>query len=520
MRRDRHQRRRVAALAASLVLIAVAVLVWGLAGASATTERTTSRGANPTAVHIALAGDPSSLDPQAVEDGNALAVYDNYAEPLLFRSATTNKVIPGLALSWKNINKTTWQFKLRPGVKFSDGEPFNAKAVVFSIKRITSKKYSTEQTDWTGDINGAKAVNDLTVDITSSAADPQVPERMALIMMVPPVAASKPGYATHPIGTGPYTLASYTKGAQYVLKARSDYWGGKPAISEAVLQPISEQTLRLSSLKTGEINVVSDLLPEQMSQAPRAVRTPGLEFPTVILDTRGGTFKSKLVREAANLAVDKQAILKKLYSGFGTIAKCQIMGPATFGYNPKLHPYGYDPAKAKALLAQAGVKNPTVTLIGDSTNRWLKDVELEQTIAGYLQAAGFKVTTKLADFSTYLKELFPPKNDATVSRPDAIFVSHDNVLGDADVTFSTYYQSTGGGASTSSSQIDHLVTTARTLLNANQRRTMYQKVNQIGCQDADFIFLFNLDNVYGTTANLNWQPRYDAMILVKTMSWK
>lgn len=520
MRSDRHQRRRVVALAASLALVAVAVLAASSAGASATPQRSTSHGANPKAVHIAIAGDPSSLDPQAVEDGNALAVYDNYAEPLLFRSAKTNKVIPGLALSWKNVNKTTWQFKLRPGVTFSDGEPFDAKAVVFSIDRIISKKYATEQTDWTGDINGAKAVNNLTVDITSSAPDPEVPERMALIMMVPPVAASKPGYAKHPIGTGPYTLASYTKGAQYVLKARSDYWGGKPAIPEAIFQPISEQTLRLASLKTGEINVVSDLLPEQMSQAPRAVRTPGLEFPTMILDTRGGPFKSKLVREAANLAVDKQAILQKLYSGFGTIAKCQIMGPATFGFNPKLQPYGYDPKKAQALLAQAGDTSPAVTLIGDSSNRWLKDVELEQTIAGYLQAVGFKVTTKLADFSTYLKELFPPKNDASVSRPDAIFVSHDNVLGDADVTFSTYYQSTGGGASTSSPEIDHLVATARTLLSPARRRAMYQKVNQLACQDADFIYLFNLDNVYGTTANLVWQPRYDAMILVKTMHWK
>jgi peptide/nickel transport system substrate-binding protein len=520
MHRDRHQRRRVIALAIPLALLASALLASGWASAGATTNKSTNRAANSKVVHIALAGDPSSLDPQAVEDGNALAVYDNYAEPLLFRSAKTNKVIPGLALSWRNINRTTWQFKLRPGVKFSDGEPFNAKAVVFSIKRIINKKYATQQTDWTGDINGAVTVNNLTVNITSSAPDPEVPERMALIMMVPPIAASKASFATHPIGTGPYTLATYTKGARYVLKARSDYWGDKPAIAGAVFQPISEQTLRLASLKTGEINLVSDLLPEQMSQVPHAVRTPGLEFPTVILDTRGGPFQSNLVREAANYAVDKQAILSKLYSGFGSIAKCQIMGPATFGFDPKLTPFGYDPTKAKSLLAQAGDANPAVTLIGDSTNRWLKDVELEQTIAGYLQAVGFKVTTKLADFSTYLSELFPSKNDATVSRPDAIFVSHDNVLGDADVTFSTYYQSTGGGASTSSSQIDHLVATARTILNAKQRLAMYQQVNQIGCQDADFIFLFNLDNVYGTTTNLAWSPRYDAMILVKTMSWK
>jgi peptide/nickel transport system substrate-binding protein len=497
----------------------VAVLAAACSSGSASGGGSTSA---PTGdiVHIALAGDPSSLDPQLVEDGNALAVYDNLAEPLLTRSPSTNKVEPLLALSWKLINPTTWQFTLRHGVTYSDGEPFNAAAVVYSIKRIINPNFHTQQTDWTGDISGATAVNTYTVDINSSAPDPQVPERMSLIMMVPPSAASKPGFSAHPIGTGPYILSSYIKGGQYILKRNPHYWGGEPPIPEAIFQPISEQTLRLAGLKTGEINLVSDLLPEQMSQAPRAVKSNGLEFPTIILDTRGGPFKNKLVREAANYAVDKQALLSKLYSGFGTIAKCQIMGQATFGYDPHLQPYPYDPAKARTLLQQAGDPHPAVTLVGDSTNRWLKDVELEQALAAYLQAVGFTVNVKLADFTTYLNELFPKTNSATVTRPDAIFVSHDNVLGDADVTFSTYYQSTGAGASTSDPQIDALVKTARTETNTAKRQASYNQVNSLGCANADFIFLFNLDNVYGTTTNLNWTPRYDAMILVKTMSWK
>lgn len=498
----------------------VAVVLAGCGSGGGPSPNGAAHHTGPNIVHIALAGDPSSLDPQAVEDGNALAVYDNISEALLTRSPSDNKVQPQLALTWKNINTKTWQFTLRQGVKFSNGEPFNADAVVFSVLRIINPKYTTQQTDLTGDINGATKVDANTVNITSSAADPQVPERMALIMMVPPVAAGKADFATHPIGTGPYTLASYTKGSQYVLKARSDYWGGKPPIAGATLQPISEQTLRLSSLNAGEINVVSDLLPEQMSQVPHAVKVNGLEFPTLILNTRGGPLQSKLVRQAANYAVDKQTLLSKLYSGFGTIANCQIMGPASFGYNPNLKPYSYDPAKAKALLAQAGDPHPSITLVGDSTNRWLKDVELEQSLASYLQKVGFTVNVKLADFTTYLSELFPKKNSATTARPDSVFVSTDNVLGDADVTFSTYFQNTGSGASTSNRQLDQLVASARTELDSAKRLAEYQHVNQIGCSDADFLFLFNLDNVYGTTTNLTWQPRYDAMILVKTMSWK
>ena len=506
--------------AALTIALPLALTLSACGGSSSPGSSSSSHTGSKNIVHIAIADDPSSLDPQAVEDGNALAIYDNVAEPLVFRTADTNQLEPGLALSWSQKSPTTWEFKLRPNVKFSDAEPFNADAVVYSIERITNKSYSTEQSDWISDITGAKKVDDLTVDILTSGPDPTVPERMSLIMMVPPQASKNKDFATHPVGTGPYTMVSWTKGAKAVIKANPNYWGGAPKIAQADFQPIKEPTVRLSSLQTGEINLVSDLLPEQMKLVPQAVRTRGLEFPTVILDTRGGPFKDPNVRRAANLAVDKTALLQKLYSGFGTPANCQMMGPAVFGYNPNLKPYGYDPNQAKKLLQQAGNAHPSVTFVGDSSGRWLKDVELEQGIAGYLRAVGFNVKLKLDDFSTYLKELFPSTNNASVSRPDMVFVSHDNVLGDADVTFSSYFQSTGGGASTSNSTIDKLVKQGRTELDKTKRQQMYQQVNQIACSEADFINLFNLDNVYGLTKDLNWTPRYDASILVKTMSWK
>jgi len=464
-----------------------------------------------------LADDPSSLDPQAVEDGNALAVYGNVNEALVFRTAADNKPIPGLALSWSNTSPKTWEFNLRPNVTFSDGEAFNADAVVYSIKRITNPKYPTQQSDWVGDITGATKVGNLTVDITTSAPDPQIPARMSLIMMVGPKSSQRADFATHPVGTGPYVMSSWLKGSQAVITANPRYWGGAPQIKKAIFQPVKEPTLRLSSLTTGEINLVSDLLPEQMSQVPKAVRAPGLEFPTLILNTRGGPFADVRVRQAANYAVDKQAILQKLYSGFGKIANCQIMGPAVFGYNPTLKPFDYDLNKAKSLLAEANQPHPSITLVGDSTGRWLKDVELEQAIAGYLTNAGFNVKLQLADFATYLKALFPQTNNAKVSRPDSVFVSHDNVLGDADVTFSTYMQSTGSGASTKNSQMDQLVLSGRNGLDSATRENAYHQVNAMACTDADFLFLMNLDNVYGTTKNLSWSPRYDAAILVKDM---
>jgi peptide/nickel transport system substrate-binding protein len=294
---------------------------------------------------------------------------------------------------------------------------------------------------------------------------------MSLITMVPPSALTNPDFPNHPIGTGPYTLVSSQKGGKTILQANPTYWGGKPAIAEAIFQPVSEPTVRLAGIKTGELNLVTGLLPEQ------------------------------------------------LYSGFGHLANCQLMGPAAFGYNPTLQNYPYDPAKAKQLVKDAHAPTLNVLFAGDASNRWLKDVELEQAITGYLTAVGFTVKTSFTDFATYLGVIFPPKNNATTARPDMIFVSHDNVFGDADVTMSTYFETTGGGASTSNTALDTQIDAARHELDVSKRQQMYQDINKSVCDDADFIFMSNLDNTWGMTSDLNWTPRYDAEILVNTMSW-
>ncbi|HEY7925862.1 MAG TPA: ABC transporter substrate-binding protein [Candidatus Dormibacteraeota bacterium] len=520
---------RVARLGPWLAPLALVLAGCGSSPSASTGAAATGQGAGPVhatthhsganVVNIAIADDPSGLDPQAFEDGNALAIYDNISEPLLSRTASDNKIGPLLATSWSQKDATTWEFKLRSGVQFSNGEPFNADAVVASIKRITDPKYVTAQGDFVGDINGASKVDDLTVDITTSAQDPTVPKRMSLITMVPVSAATNADFANHPIGTGPYTLVSTQKGGKTILQANPHYWGGKPAIDQAIFQPVKEPTLRLAGIKTGELNLVTGLLPEQLSQVPVAVHAAGLEFPTVILNTRGGPFADKNLRLAANYAVDSQTILNKLFSGFGHLANCQIMGPGTLGWNPDLRPYPYDPAKAKQLVQNAHAPSLNVLFVGDSSNRWLKDVELEQTISGYLTAAGFTVKPSFTDFATYLNVIFPPTNSATTARPDMIFVSHDNIFGDADVTASTYFLTNGGGSSTSNTALDAQILAARSELNPSTRLQDYKDINKSVCDDADFIFMMNTDNIWGMTSDLSWTPRYDAQILVNTMSF-
>ena len=151
---------------------------------------------------IGLATDITSLDPHFhnVTPNNSLGFH---IFGYLVERDEKSHLVPGLATEWKTIDPTTWEFKLRPSITFTNGEPFNADAVVASVTRIIDPTLKSEQISYFGTITGAKKVDDLTVDITTNGPDPILPARMYWMKMVPPKYASDPNFASHPIGTGP-----------------------------------------------------------------------------------------------------------------------------------------------------------------------------------------------------------------------------------------------------------------------------------------------------------------------------
>src|SRR5262249_48043904 len=141
------------------------------------------------------------------------------------------ELIPGLAESAPiQSAPTAWRFKLRPNIKFTNGEPFNADAVVFSVKRIVDPKFGSKQISYFATITDARKVDDLTVDVVTQGPDPILPARMYWMKMVPPEAASKPGFAQTPVGTGPYKLVRWTRGSSIQLTKNDGYWSGAPSI--------------------------------------------------------------------------------------------------------------------------------------------------------------------------------------------------------------------------------------------------------------------------------------------------
>lgn len=496
-----------------LVLGAVLLVAFGLASYAAARSKPATAKAASGSITIALGNEPSTLDPLLQQDGNERSVTDSIYDTLMGRSDDGKKLYPKLAAAApKLVNKTTWRFTLRPGIKFSDGQPLNADAVVKSIETLIDPKYNSAQVEYVGTVSGAKKVNDLTVDILTKGPDPILPSRMYWVRIIPP--NPKSDIASNPMGTGPYLFKEWARGSHITITANPNYWGSpKPTIQTITYRFVPEEGAQLAGLISGQYDLITHLLPEEVKRAPKSVVSVGNEHPMLVLNARPGSQVTKdvRVRQALNYAVDKNALAKQLFLGYATPDAGQTLSPSWFGFNPKVKAYPYNPAKAKALVKAAGAVGKTVTIEGES-GRWLNDKVMVEAIAQYWRETGLKVNVKIHDFNTYLKRLFDKEN-----RPDAVFVSTDNALYDADRTLSAYYASTGNGASNFDKQLQRWIDQARTTTDVKKRLALYHKAVAKANKQAYICWLLNTKNVWGMSKRLVWKPRLDGFIYGNTM---
>jgi len=464
---------------------------------------------------IVIGSDPSTLDPQFSDDRNERAVNDNIYEMLLFRDGQTGEIGPGLAEAWEQVDDTTWRFTLRQGVTFHNGEPFNADAVVYSVERIIDPEFSSEQISFVETVSGAQAVDEYTVDIMTEGPDPLLPARLTWMKIVPPeyTEQNPDEFANNPVGTGPYQFVEWVRGDHVTLEANTDYWGGAPSIATVTIRRIEEIATAAAALQAGEVDLVQHLIPESLDQVPKSASVHGIEFPWIRINTNVEPLNDVRVRQALNYAIDKEALRDALYSGYAAVAEGQILTPGHFGYNPDVKAYPYDPEKARQLLQEAGAEGATLEFIGEA-GRWLKDKELVEALATQLDTVGLNIEVNIAEWSQWLDLLFAGAEAA----PDLQYSSHDNSLFDADRTLSVLFTSEGSQAAYANAEVDRLVNEARTETDAAAREDMYHQAVQIIHDEAACVFLLNLDDIYGLSQRLEWQPRIDGRILVKDMT--
>lgn len=367
-------------------------------------------------LNVAINQDPGSWDPIDTFVTFWGSVGSNLYDGLTMRGADL-KLQPSLATGWEYLDDNKrLRFTLRQGVKFHNGEPFNAEAVKFTFERLLGAEGAKgPQKSNYDSIGEVKAVDEYTVDFILKQPDPVLLTKLAGYgaMIVPPKYIQEQGeehFNTHPVGTGPFKFERYQPKVNVTLTRNDDYWGGKPKLDKVVYRFISEPGTQVAELQAGRIDIAT-LIPlgliETVKQSGNAdiVSTGGPTAYALRYNTRRGITRHRDVRRALIMAVDRDTIVKQLLLGQAkTIASFQ--GPQSFGYDPEQKPLPFDLAAAKKLLAAAGVK-PGATVQIDVRGSDSNFREVAQAVSGYLQAVGVRASLKPYETGVLLNDIIP-----------------------------------------------------------------------------------------------------------------
>ncbi|MCZ6847906.1 MAG: ABC transporter substrate-binding protein [Alphaproteobacteria bacterium] len=403
---------------------------------------------------FAFQGDVASMDPYALAENFSSAFHSNIHEPLV-RYNSNLQLEPGLAVSWENISPKTWRFKLREGVKFHNGNSFDADDVVFSIKRAQAE--GADMGSFVGGIADVVEVDARTVDIITEAVNPIMLNTIAPLAMmdkqwaeehdaVSPVNISEgvENYSTlHANGTGPFKLVSREPGVKTVLTLNKDWWDMANQnfnVTDVVMTPIGSDATRTAALLSGELDLmfpapVQDV--DRINSSGVATVLQGPELRTIFLgmdqerdellysNIKGkNPLKNKKVRTALYHAIDIEAIKSKVMRGASTPAGL-LLAPNLGGFNESLNGrLPYDPELSRALLNDAGYPDGFEIQLDCPNNRYVNDEQICQVVAGMFAKVGVKVNLlaqpkskffaklKEHDISMYLLGWIPDDQDA------------------------------------------------------------------------------------------------------------
>lgn len=400
-----------------LSLVAVGVLAVSVAGCGASSSKTggAPNGGLTSATGGVIKVGVAQLPPGKGDPYKGIGSPQVYTLAAIFDTltqvGTDGKVVPQLATSWKSATPTTWQFTLRPGVKFSDGETLDANAVTAAFNYLLTDpngKQSVVNPD-IKTISAAKALDAATVEFSTSSPDPILPNQVSEVYIPAPqkfASEGAKGFANDPVGSGPFTVASWTAN-KIGLKPFKGSWR-PPQASGMEINALPDPAARLQALQSGQINLAIQLSPDQATQLRSGAQATAVIQPApqvmslAFINTLGGSpLKDQRVRVALNYAVDKQAMANNLLLGKGKPAG-QGATPEAFGYNPSLDAYPHDPQKAKQLLAEAGYPTGFTLSAMLTVGSYPADSQIYQLMQQNLADVGVKLKPQTITFPAWL----------------------------------------------------------------------------------------------------------------------
>ena len=469
-------------------------------------------------VVIGLNISANTLDPHFVGSTQEYGILKNVFEHLVWINYETGGFDPRLATSWEQIDPLTWEFELREGVTFQNGEPFNAEAVKYTIERtIDPEVGSNNRFPGAVHFESVEIIDDYTIRIHTKQPAPTMLTQLWILQIVPPEYYSSTPLdelARKPVGTGPYQVVEWVKDERIVLEAWDDYWGEQPPVERIVYRPLPESFTRLAELETGGIDIAIDVSPDNLDTVNsfegvevRQVQSGRRVFFGVNVTVE--PFDNPLVRQALNYAIDWDSINTAILNGVGERMASYVTSPHE---NPELEAYPYDPDRARELLAEAGYPDGFDTVLEVPAARYLKGEEISQAAAANWAEIGINVEVVPLEWSVFSDKVISAKN------PDGIFLlglasafnPYDDLNNlDPNFVFAPYHWEDEAYLG--------LLEEYPTADEARQQEISYE-AQALLYEEGPLVMLWKQVQLYGVNERVEWEPRPDDYIIGEEIS--
>jgi peptide/nickel transport system substrate-binding protein len=514
-------------LAMKSLLAAAAAALWMTMSSAALAQTP------PNILVVGQIAEPKSLDPQAVTAVNDFRILVNVYDGLVRYKDGTLEVEPSLAESWTIAEDgRTYTFKLREGVTFHDGSPFNAEAVKFTFDRLLKEDHPFHDTGpfplafYFSAVDTVNAIDPATVEF--KLKEPYAPFLSNLAyptgLIVSPDAVKKHGkeFGRNPSGTGAFRFEAWEPNAKVVVTRNGDYWDGAPPLEAVIYRPITDANTRIAEMLSGGLDVMVEVPPDSLQQfsdrgefALQEQAGPHVWF--LILNAKEGPFAEKAVRQAANYAINKTTLVDDILQGTAEVAPGPTPPAFAWAFNESLKPYPYDPEKAKTLLKEAGYNGEELTFyVTEGGSGMLDPVAMGTAIQADLQAVGMKVKIETYEWNTFLGKVNPGLEGKADMAEMAWMTNDPDTL--PFLTLRTEAFPDKGGFNSgyySNPQVDELLESARQATDQDERARLYKEMQEIVQEDAPWVFVANWKQNAVTSSrvqNFKLQPSFFLML--------
>jgi peptide/nickel transport system substrate-binding protein len=498
---------------------------------------------------IGLSGDATSLNPVIATDGQSYIAEWPIFDSLLELDQSLN-VKPLLAESWEvSRDGLTYTFRLKRGVKWHDGKPFTARDVAFTFYSVLDPKVTTPHRAYFDALAGfpeltakenPKRPDELAVKPIEVVDDYTVrfrlryPSGSFLAVLVNPRAGIVPEHLLkgtdlntaefnrRPVGTGPFKLVEWRRGERLVMEANDQYHGGRPALDRLIFRIIPDSVVLLQELRAGGVDFIEN---PPLTEVARLKQTPNVKV--LVADNTSYTyfgwredlapFTDVRVRRALYHAIDVPSIVKEVLQGYAAVSTGQFP-PSSWAFDPSVKPYAYDPAKAKALLAEGGYSGQELTLhAGYGT--MVNDKQLLETVADMWSQVGVKAKVDMMEMARRQKmnnDRTTPPNGMLLGNPQSTLLDIDGALW--RIFHPNGFNGKYWAGSQPGNRFHDMMEQARYMLDQKKRKEIYTEATRIVHDEKPWIELFQEYVIYGVSKRVTFKPRADFRLIAAEMT--